>query len=319
MTTQETEYALDDTLLEKGKSHTILAVEDDIVGMAFLESLIADLGHTIVKAHNGQEAVDILKREKQAIDIVLMDREMPIMDGITAVKHIKNDSELVDIPIVMVTGADSTQEIKEGMDAGVFYYLTKPVQHDTLNSVLIAAAKEIKQAHNLVDELHEQHTSFHLIDTCKFSFKTLDDAHTLAAFIANCFPKPGKVLAGIAELMINAVEHGNLGLGYKEKTKLVEDNTWRAEIERRQKLPEFCNKTATATFAKKEDGFYIIIQDQGVGFDWRQFLHIDPARASDSHGRGIAQARISSFDKLTYNDTGTKAMAYVSITPQLDW
>jgi two-component system cell cycle response regulator len=310
---------IDYSILQQDSPINILAVEDDLLSMTFLEELIKEMGHKMYTADNGQKALAVLEENKRTIDVVLMDREMPVMDGLSAVKRIKATPDLRDIPVIMVTGADSIDDMREGLDAGVFYYLTKPVEEEMLRSVLVAALREAKQKKTLSKELAKHRTSFHLIESCKFNFSTIDEAESLAAFIANCFPDPERVLPGLGELLINAVEHGILGVGYDKKTELVTNNIWRAEIERMQRLPQNAGKTASATLAHKNDGVYIVIEDPGPGFKWQNFIKIDPARAGDNHGRGIAQANTTSFDKLTYNDQGNKAIGFVSQQKQLDW
>lgn len=307
------------SLLDKEKPINVLAVEDDILSMNFLEAQITDLGHKMFSATDGQKALAVLEANRNKIDVVLMDREMPVMDGLTAVKRIKDNPVLRNIPVVMVTGADSLEEMKEGLDAGVFYYLTKPVEPDMLRSVLSAAVREAKQSRTLAEELGKHKTSFELIDTARFTFKTLDEARSLAAFIANCFPDTGRVLSGLGELLINAIEHGNLNIGYERKTELVEHGTWESEVIRLQKLPEYQDKYATATIAHKVDGTYVVIEDQGHGFVWKKFLKIDPSRAGHNHGRGIAQANAMSFDKLTYNEKGNQVVAFVGSQKRLEW
>lgn len=310
---------IDYRLLEREAPIRILAVEDDALSMKFLENQIKALGHQMFKAQDGHASLAVLEANRGKIDVVLMDREMPVMDGLEAVRRIKDNPALRDVPVIMVTSADSMDEMKEGLDAGVFYYLTKPVQEDMLRSVLSAAVREARQRKTLLEELGKHRTGFSLIETCKFSFATLAEAESLAAFMASCFPDPRRAITGLGELLINAVEHGNLGLGYERKTELVEAGTWRAEIERMQKLPEYADKRVSVTLARKEDGIYAVIEDQGAGFDWQKFMTIDPARAGDNHGRGIAQANATSFDKLTYNEKGNKAVAYVGNERQLEW
>ncbi len=310
---------IDYTLLKKNDMIRILAVEDDLLSMQFLEAQIKELGHEMIQAENGQNAIDIMLQQKNNIDVVLMDREMPVMDGLSAVRNIKANKELRNIPIIMVTGADSQEELKEGLDAGVFYYLTKPVDAKMLQSVLSAAVRQAKQERTLAEELGKHRTSFHLIETCKFSFRTLGEAESLAAFIANCFPNPQRVLTGLGALLINAVEHGNLGITYEEKTEMIAAGTWRAEVKRLQKLPQHQNKSAQVTIAKKEDGIYVVIEDEGAGFVWQDYITIDPARAGDNHGRGIAQAKSVSFDRLNYNEQGNKVVGFVGHGKQMEW
>ena len=164
---------VDYRLFQKKAVINILAVEDDLLSMKFLEAQISELGHNMLRAENGQQALNLLEEKKGQIDVVLMDREMPVMDGLQAVKHIKKNPKLRNIPVVMVTGSDTHQEMKEGLDAGVFYYLTKPVDERMLQSVLSAAVREADQARTLAEELGKHKTSFHLIDTCKFKYECM--------------------------------------------------------------------------------------------------------------------------------------------------
>lgn len=300
-------------------SLTILAVEDDRLASAFMEAQIRELGHNVVPAANGREALDILKSKRTGIDIVLMDRLMPVMDGLTAVRLMKDDPELRKIPVIMVSGASSPKEIKEGLEAGVFYYLPKPVDEAVLKSVMLAASREAMQTRTLAEELSKHRTSFDLIHTCKFQFRTTREAECLAAFMAQCFPDPERVITGLAELMLNAVEHGNLGIGYTRKTELLDQGTLQAEIERRLQMDLYRERMVEAVVTRKDGGVYAVITDEGAGFSWQQYLSIDPARAGDNHGRGIAQARAVSFDKLTYNAQGNQAIAYVGADSNLSW
>lgn len=313
------QQTLNDELLKPDLPINILAVEDDNLSMSFLEAQISQLGYDIMQAENGLAAIETLERHSKNIDVVLMDREMPVMDGLTAVRRIKDKPELRNIPIIMVTGADSIDEMKAGLDAGVFYYLTKPVEDEMLRSVLSAAVREAEKTRILSNELRKHRTSFNLIETCRFRFKTLSEAESLTAFMANCFPEPERVVLGLGELLINALEHGNLEVGYDGKTELIENNIWRSEIQRLQTLPEHREKEVIATISHKEEGTYAIIEDQGGGFEWQKYMKIDPSRAGDNHGRGIAKANTMSFDKLTYNDMGNKAVAFVGSVKQLDW
>lgn len=298
---------------------TILVVEDDRIERMFVEEQIKDLGHGMVAAENGQQALEKLFAMGDSIDVILMDKMMPVMDGLTAVRRIKEDPNLRRIPIVMITGAASAKDIQEAIDAGVFYYLTKPVNEDVLKSVLSAATREAKQNKDLNAELTRHQSSFHLIDTCKFRFRTLEQAESLAAFMAHCFPEPQRTLPGLAELLLNAIEHGTYDIGYERKTDLIDSGTLRAEILRRQGLSEYQDRYVEAIVTHKDNGICAIITDNGNGFNWKRYLTIEPARAKDNHGRGIAQANALSFDKLAYNDKGNQVIGFVSKTPQLQW
>ena len=305
--------------LNSALSPLVLAVEDDPVSMNFLTAQMDALGYQVISAKNGQEALDILKEKKGKIDAVLLDREMPVMDGLTAIKFIKDNPDMRHIPVVMVTGADEMADIKSGLDAGVFYYLTKPVEPQVLQSVVSSAVRESERNKNLRIEISKHKASFNFIESAAFKFQTIEQAESLSVFIACCFPDPNKVVTGLAELMVNAVEHGNLGLGYEQKTLLLQNKTWRSEVEKLQQKKQHQDKFVAVTFLRNEKGIYVSIKDQGAGFNWRQYLTIDPARAADNHGRGIARARAASFTNIKYNEAGNQVVVHTDNNKTMEW
>lgn len=117
----------------------------------------------------------------------------------------------------------------------------------------------------------------------------------------------------MAELLINAIEHGNLQIGYDEKTALMSKGNWAQEIERRIALPENKSKAVFVSFARHPDRIELHVRDQGPGFDWKKYMELDPARAFDSHGRGIALARQLSFQTLSYMGEGNEVLASIRL------
>ncbi len=284
----------------------ILVVDDNPTILHLLNKTLEKEGFSTITAINGVEAMEQLYDKKDIIDVILLDRIMPEMDGMEVTRKILRDNELRHIPIVMQTSADKPEEISEGIKAGVFYYLTKPIERKTLLSVVSSAIKEIKQRKTLRAEMRRHKMSFGLIEVMKSSCRDLYEAENLSSFLANCFPDPERALTGISELLINAVEHGNLEISYEDKTKLVEENRWKDEVNRRLNNPAFKDKSVSVIYEKKGDTFYLQVTDQGNGFNWQNYLELDPSRASDNHGRGVAMANMLSFDRLVYNEKGNQ-------------
>ncbi len=297
----------------------ILAVDDDRVMRLTLTTMLEDLGYNVIEAENGQAAFDILMQRHHEIDTVLLDREMPVMDGLQLVRRMKETRELRTMPVIMQTGSDRPDQVKQGIDAGVFYYLTKPVNLDVLKSVVLAAIREAQTKRVLATELHKHRTSFNLIESSAFRLQTIAEAENLSVFLANCFPSAERVVGGLAELLVNAVEHGNLEIGYVTKSQLIASGTWMQEIESRQREPQFSQRHVDVFYKRAAEGHYVVIRDQGRGFDWKNYLFIDPARAMDNHGRGIAQANALSFDRLLFNEAGNEVTAFCSQEKSLDW
>ena len=297
----------------------VLAVDDDRMMLTVLIRRLERMSYQVLSARNGEEALEVILRERSKLDVILLDREMPVMDGMELVNRIKDDDELHKIPIIMQTGSDQPEQIRQGIDAGVFYYLTKPFDNTVLDSVMSSAVDKARQAKTLAFELDKHRSSFGLIKHCAFEYRTLTDAEDLACFLASCFPEPKRALSGLAELLINAVEHGNLSIHYDGKTDLITKGVWREEIERRLEMPERRDKIVRVVLERGDEALSIKITDEGQGFDWQSYLQIDPARATDNHGRGIAHANLHSFDRLIYNEIGNEVTAITNLEQSLEW
>jgi anti-sigma regulatory factor (Ser/Thr protein kinase) len=116
---------------------------------------------------------------------------------------------------------------------------------------------------------------------------------------------------GLNELMVNAVEHGNLGISYDKKMQLVLEGRWQEEIENRLAQPEYSRKYAILEYEASEKGRTVKIIDQGKGFDWNSYLDLSPSRATDPNGRGIAIAKMRSFPTLEYRGSGNEVICFV--------
>lgn len=114
----------------------ILIVEDNIINQKVLTNLLHLSGMHISIANNGQEAVDLVKEGKSTFDIVLMDINMPIMDGYTATQMIRLDSQFDALPIVAFTALVLDSEIKKMFDCGINAFLAKPLNIGKLYTAL---------------------------------------------------------------------------------------------------------------------------------------------------------------------------------------
>jgi len=152
-----------------------------------------------------------------------------------------------------------------------------------------------------------------LPDGATFEIRTMTEAVGLATLLAAAHPDPARVVMGLTELLVNAVEHGNLGITYHEKAELLDRGDLRAEIERRLALPDRASRRVKVTFRRAPDQLTTWIEDEGEGFDWRPYLDYDPERALDPNGHGIAIARGVCFDDVTYHGRGNVVAATVRL------
>ena len=120
-----------------------------------------------------------------------------------------------------------------------------------------------------------------------------------------------KVVTGLSELLINAVEHGNLAITYQEKSDLNKSGTLMDEIESRLGMDKYKSKIVDVEFKKSGANIEVSITDEGEGFDWKLYLEMSPDRMMDNHGRGIAMAGLLSFDGLDYLGCGNSVRATI--------
>ena len=292
----------------------ILAVDDEALNLEILLEYFADESTlSLDTADGGEAAWALLQNPENDYKAILLDRMMPDLDGIGLLKRIKGDARLAGIPVIMQTAANSAAQIREGLEAGAYYYLTKPYRRDNLLAIVQAALIDAEARDALRLQLHSHINSLQFLKLAEFSIRTVDEASQLASFIARACPNAEMVVMGISELLINAIEHGNLGLSYAEKSSLKRDDCWRPEIDRRAALPTNIEKEVKLQFQRDERSITLRVIDQGNGFDWQSFLEIEPARAFDPNGRGIALARLLSFSTLIYEGGGNTAVATISL------
>jgi PAS domain S-box-containing protein len=115
----------------------ILLVDDSEINRAVAQDILANEGAQISLAENGQEAIDVLRLDPTAIDVVLMDVQMPIMDGYAATRVIKADPVLARIPVVALTAGAFVMHREEAQSAGMNAFLTKPFNVDELVATLL--------------------------------------------------------------------------------------------------------------------------------------------------------------------------------------
>ncbi|MEI8572345.1 response regulator [Methylomonas sp. WH-1] len=291
-----------------------ILIADDVKLMRdILRTYLQSAGYEVQSAEDGLEAWQMLNSSEKPFDIVVTDRNMPQMDGMALLAKIKADPRFSDLPVIFQTGESSRESIVEGIQAGVYHYLTKPYDEKILLAFVAAALEDSRRHKTLRTRISNKKVALGLLRKAEFSFRTLSEVNGLTALLTGLSCNPEKVATGLSELLLNAVEHGNLGISYQEKTEMVGQGCWREEIERRLGLPEYKNKFVQVKIVRTPTQTIFTIKDQGKGFDPSPYLDFSPERASDLHGRGIALSRMLSFDSLEYLGNGNQVIATVNL------
>lgn len=292
---------------------SILIVDDESINRLLLTEYLNDAGYDPVEAEGGTTALALLNKEPDRYSAVLLDRMMPDMDGLTVLKQMKQTEGLKDIPVIMQTAKAMKEEIREGLECGSYYYLTKPFDKQTLLTILQAAVEQFNQHVSLISELASTTNSLSLMKEGIFECQTLDEVRSLSKLLAINCPEPNKTVTGLSELLVNAIEHGNLGISYDEKTELIKSENLLNEVETRLALEENKDKHVKIEYERNDNEIAFQITDCGVGFDYEKFMNIDLTKVFDSHGRGIAMAKLLSFSEIQYFNPGNKVRATIKL------
>jgi CheY-like chemotaxis protein len=285
----------------------ILAVDDEMINRMIISDVLGPSGYQVDEADDGETAWDMM--EAKSYDVILLDRMMPRMDGLTLLKRIKADSRWADTPVILQTAACTQEQVLEGMEAGAYYYLTKPYEPKLLRTLVATVVSEFGEKARLKTASVRLRDTLLLFEHGELRFRTLDEARAIAAGMSALCQESANAATGLMELLVNAVEHGNLGITYKEKSRLLMNGEWDGEVARRLQEAPWSSRYAQLSFRRDGDIVEFTVTDAGEGFDWRSFMKFDAERAFDLHGRGIAMANMMSFRSLEYRGSGNIVVA----------
>jgi CheY-like chemotaxis protein len=289
----------------------ILIFDDEVFNLEIIRECFEGTAYDLHFFKTGEAGWDALSAPGARFDLAILDCMMPGLDGLSLLKKIKADHRFGALPVIMQTAAALPEQLREGMQAGAHYYLTKPYECDSLRSIVRASLSDAAAEIELQRHLRDYGDSLQLLQEGSFELQTVEEASRLAHFLARATTRPELVALGLSELLLNSVEHGNLGISYQEKSELKRRDQWREELERRLILDDNRNKRVRVRFQRCNGALTFSIGDEGQGFAWNKYLEFDPERAFDPNGRGIAIARLRCFDTLEYQGCGNTVVASI--------
>jgi len=111
---------------------TALVVDDSKPVRTILARTVRELGFEVREAENGREALEVIKAEKTPVALILLDWDMPEMNGLDTLKQLRHSPEFSSLVVVMVTAETQREHIAEALEAGANEYVMKPFTKDIL-------------------------------------------------------------------------------------------------------------------------------------------------------------------------------------------
>ena len=293
-------------------SERILVVDDEQSILHAMAEAIGLLNLTVITAQNGDDAWKKFEEEKP--DIIVTDVRMPHRDGLTLTSQIKAYDP--SCPVIVVTGFGSEDAAISALKAGASDYLVKPFQFTALRQAveracaLVRAKKADEQIVPIVDQVEG---TFVLGNIPEMVGNVLTVAlRTLHGCLSE------KQILGLRvalqELLINAMEHGNLQISSDEKQAALCDDTYEELLQTRRENPNYQCRRVYLSFChhvvKGMVEFRVV--DEGDGFDWECLMrNAQQLPTASGSGRGVFLVRTLIPD-CTYVGKGNEVVLRVT-------
>ncbi len=292
---------------------TILALDDDEANLMILEKAATHSGYDVKPFLNSDKALDYLNENPKSISIAVIDKMMPKINGIEFLNCMKRNQALKHIPVILQTGDVGVKQMQEGLENGAYYYLTKPFTPEMLMAILKAAENECSLFDELVSRnAAEQKRIIRMMSRAEFTIKTFTEARFLAAILSQASRTPSHTARGMVELLLNAVEHGSLEMGYQKKQDCLVGNSYAQEIAARLSNEQYQNRSAKVHIQNDPTEMRVTISDGGNGFNWQQYMVPESSlKLNLPNGRGISIAG-KLLGNIQYNEKGTEVSFKIS-------
>jgi len=293
----------------------ILVIDDEDSIRKVLSIALQEKGYNIFEATNGREGLEVFKQKRP--EIVITDVKMPEMSGLEVTREIKKIND--DVDVIIVTGYGSEDLVIESLRVGASNFIKKPILLTELFKIIedIALKRESKKRLEVAKDvvIYEKKKCIFGNDIKKIWSVVNQILFNISPF----FEKPTYegLRIGLYEIIINAIEHGNLGITYDDKNEALNSNTYMDLLEERIKKAEEEGKKVEITSTFENNIFEIEVKDDGNGFDYKNIPSPnDPDKLLEAHGRGVFLTSIY-YDEVKYLDPGNKVILKKQITRPL--
>jgi len=238
-------------------------------------------------------------------DIVLCEMQLVEKDNGALFKKIRQIKPQT--IIIIVINKNDSNTIFNAMKYGINNYIILPLEtHDLANYLkkyeYILKSRPQKKIQNTVEK------------PMYFSLTTQNSLTGIAQVVDELLKKANPIFkdiktelrTGLEELIINAIEHGNLNISFEEKSAAILNGTFASLLEQRQENEQYKDKNITITFHQEPEYDEWLIKDEGCGFNPCEISSLaKESECNRLHGRGILISRFQ-FDEIQYSEGGTK-------------
>jgi len=280
----------------KGK---ILIIDDNIDLLEYLNEFFTVYSYEVILAETGLSGIEKFKENKP--NIVITDMRLPDISGDQVVINLKKIDK--NIPIIIITGFSDQDLIINAMKNGAVDFLKKPFKPKDLNYLI----NKIESLFNKI----KLEVSMNIFRWDKKCLQIGNDISDIPYVIDSIFPDTSYIFkndyfarVGLQELLLNAIEHGNLNISYEKKQEILEDGNYKEFMEERINDSLYKDRKVNINVFFNNEYLKINIIDEGDGFDINSLPDPnDPDNLLGESGRGILLS-MNAFDEVKYNKKG---------------
>jgi len=293
----------------------VLVVDDEEDIRAALAAFLRHRGYHVHTAKDGVEGLGLFQKERPSV--VFVDIRMPRMDGMEFLK----EALLIDpeTHIIVISSYGNEEMILRALRLGAADFFKKPLDFQEVNEALISLESRL---------LAEKGTRFDhsCLRAESMTLAVPNDLNVVSPVVNHITTSlkyffDGQTVHGIQgaliEMIVNAIEHGNLGITYEEKTKALDEDRLTELILAKSEEPELAKRRVSVHYELDHEKVMYVIEDEGVGFDIRSLPDPgDPENLWLGHGRGILLTR-ALMDEVSYSEKGNE-VALVKYVPTVE-
>jgi DNA-binding response OmpR family regulator len=311
----ENDYAQDRGPALSAIAPTILIISRSGEPNCKLDDQLRRLGYQVSHLREELDVLGTFDAQSGTVAAVILDWRSDEPKDRGFAEALAYQSSHTGLPVLTLAAGSRVEDIQLALEAGLSKLVTAPCQLGDLKTALDALAKRRRVSREAGDGLGFS-DCMALMETCKFRFRTPEDVEQLVPLIARIFPNPERAAPGIFELMRNAIEHGNLEIGFDRKAAWVAAGIYQQELRKRLDMMPYAGRWAEVSINRRTDGVMIVIMDQGCGFCWQDLIANEGAAAQDVAAEpechGLAKAKRECFDALRFNQFGNQVTAFVA-------
>ncbi|MEE8483943.1 MAG: response regulator [Nitrospinota bacterium] len=280
--------------------------EDDAGVLKYMSRILSRNGFDVLEVTDGKSAIEQYKEKSHLIDAIVSDLRMPHVSGLQFAKYNYDNDNL---PFIICTAFNDATMALNLLEVGARDYIAKPIDKEQfIRVVKNAINRSFKKISEVGFNPYEGNVGSITISSRKNEINYASD--WVGGQVENILDKYelGLFMNFIGEFLLNAFEHGNLGIREKEKSKLLEEGNYESEIARRE---TGCKAKITVSVSALESEIAVNIADEGDGFDYEKYLNMSENVLSERldmpNGRGVQMSK-NYFDSIEYKKGGANVL-----------